>query len=513
MYNMFSVSDYLEYYYEVTRNAGPLTDNLLDGADVLILKTPTKKYPKDEVKSVVDFVRRGGGLFMIGEHSNYVGSAAYLNDVASNFAMLFRSDCVFNLVGETPYVEMWTRPELYFHPIVARIPRFRFEVSCSVTSDSPCTDPVMSPGGLYRLDADYLMENYYPYPRMQSNMCAGPFMQFAARDFGKGRVAAFTDSTTMSNFSSFYPGRAELMLAAVDWLGRRHASGAWRWAAAAAGVLLLAGAVVSLCRLGDRVGGISLLAAGLFLGCTVAFALTRAVVQHASGLPEPRTKPVHVAFLREHCDYVLPIEDFVRDAEASFDIFFQWVLRVRYFPRVRETLGDALEDDAIIIINPASEFTAEDVRLVRGYVESGRKALVMLSARSSPPAAGSLLKPFGIEVDWTAGSQRKPLLDADGRPTGVLTDGVVVRGPRTLYTMEGLPVAASAEVGRGQVIVLGFGDAFRDSGMGYSYAGLPGPQLKDRFKLEFKLLQTLVSPERLPEKVRLEVQKDTAWME
>jgi len=512
MYNMFSLADYLAYYYELERNTEPLTDERLAKVDVLILKTPTKPYPLEEIKAVVDFVRRGGGLFMIGEHTNYVGIAVYLNSIGRRLDLHLREDCVFNLAGTDPYVEVWERPKLLYHPTVAHVPRFRFEVSCSVTSDSPETDPVMLSTGLFQLYADYFMENYYPYPRRTSSMHFGPFVQFAARDFGKGRVAVFTDSTTMSNFSAFYPGRAELVLATVDWLGRSHSDGSWRWIVAGLGALLVLGAVTFLARRGDRVGALVLLAAALSFGCAAALAGERASVLRSFPLPTPRVKPVEVAFLREHCDYELPVTDFVRDAERSFDLFYQWVLRLRYFPRVRETLDNPLDEDLLVIINPVTAFSAQELQRIRAYVEKGGKVLVLLRGASDRAAAASLLDPFALRVEPGSTPPGKPLLAADGTPTGIVTDGVVVSGGQVLYRIDGLPVAAVSTLGRGKVVVAGFGDCFSNSVMGYTNATLPDASLTARFRLEFRLLQFLLPPERLPENVHREVEADTAWM-
>jgi hypothetical protein len=501
MYNMFSLSDYLDYYYELTRNAEPLTPERPSHVDVLILKTPTKPYPKEEIDAVVDFVRGGGGLYMIGEHTNYVGSAVYLNSIAGRMGLHLREDCVFNLVAKEPYDEVWERPALLYHPIVAHIPRFRFEVSCSVTSASPRTEPVILGNGLYQLYADYFMENYYPYPQRTTSMHFGPFMQFAARDFGKGRVAVFTDSTTVSNFSAFYPGRVEMTLATIDWLGRSHSGPAWRWVVGLLGGLLLLGAVAVLARARDRVAALVLLAAGLAFGCAAVLAGERASVKGNFPLPSPRTKPVHVAFLREHCDYVLPVSDFVRDVGKSYDLFYQWVLRVRYFPRVREKIADALQDDLLVVINPAKTFSADEVRRIRGYMENGGTVLVLLRGTSEAGPVKSLLDPFGLTVAWPAGP---PSWGTAANPT--------VSGGKPLPLVDGFPPAVVSQMGRGKLVVVGFGDSFCDPAMGFTNSVFPDAALLARFQLEYKLLRFLVPPERLPEKVRREVEIDGAWM-
>ena len=512
MYNMFSISDYLSCHYDLVRNETVLTGELLKPGDVLILKTPTKAYAPEEVEAVVDFVRGGGGLLMVGEHTNWVGSSVYLNVLARRFGLRLREDCLFDLAGTDPFVQVWRRPADVYHPITAHVPFLRFEVSCSVTPEVLRAEPVMLSTGLFRLTSDYFMENYYPYPRRSSRVSFGPFAQFAACDFGRGRVAVFTDSTTLSNFSAFYPGRAELVLGAVDWLGRTHSSGVWRWVTGMLGVVLLAGGTAALVWLPDRLGGMTLLAAGVVFGCAAAMAAARGSVARNFDPPLPHTPPTHVAFLREHCDYELPVEDFTRNSEKSYDLFNQWVLRLRYFPRVRETLDDALDDDLVVLINPGT-IPARDVRLLRRHVETGGKVLVLLSGMQDADALKGLLDAFGLELHPAPPLLQKPVLNADGTPTGVVTDAVVIRGGTMLYRTDGLPVASASSVGDGRFVVVGFGECFRDSEMGYTNAMLPDAQLKARFRLLFRLVQDLLPPEKhLHGKVLEEVERDTAWL-
>jgi len=544
MYNMFSLADYLEYHYDVVRWTGDekqgekktLTDAVLAEVDVLILKTPTAPYAKEEREAVVRFVARGGGLFMIGEHTNYVGSAVQLNTIGKPLGVWFREDGLFSLTGKSPYVCVWRRPELLYHPIVASIPQFRFEVACSATGVLSRTNAVMLSGGLYQREADYHMENYYPFPAKVTGMNIGAFSAFSARDFGKGRVAAFGDSTTLSNFSAFYPGRAELVLATVDWLGRSHSEGGWRCFVCVPGALLAISAVVMFLRLPDRIGSTALFATAVFAAAALALGLVRTSVRRNFELPPPKVKPVTVGFVRENCGCELPLTDFVNDRDRSYDLFTQWVLRLRYFPRVRRRLEDARDDDLIVLIDPLAPPTdgspGQRVADCRSYLDSGGTVLVILRtppawfsqnaflrllneplmlarSASSAVAAESLLSPFGIEVPEDERCLRLPLLSADGRITGVVGDSLVVKGGKTLYTMGGKPVAAMQQVGDGTLVVIGFGSVFRDQGMGVTHSTLPNAQLGARYALFYRLLQELLPPEQhLPEEVAEEVKAD-----
>jgi hypothetical protein len=527
MYNMFSLSDYLDHFFHVTRNTKPLTRDTLAGCDVLILKVPTYRYADNEIRDIVEWVRGGGGLYMIGEHSNYVGSAVALNSIARYFDIRVHEDCIFNLTDaekpekeRKPYSEVWHRPEMLYHPVVANNPWLRFEVSCSVSSDSPGTAAAMLKGGLYRLYADYYIQNYYPFPKVKSSMQFGPFMQMAARDFGRGRVVVFTDSTTISNFAAFYPGFAERDLSVINWLNRTHAAWPWRPLCAVLGLLLLIGSIVALYRGADRTGGMALAISGAVAAGVLTLLATRAMMQRDFALPKPHTRPVHVGFVQQNCSYELPTRDFVAQPERSYDIFYEWVLRVRDFPRVREKLADAMNDDLIVLIDPCFIFRTEDIALLRKYLEGGGRILVLLRTKPAPAVAGnpidqlagqvasfrrqldiaaakSLLNPFGL--DFAPGPDFKwgPLSDAEGKAAGFVTDAVAVTGGKPLYRIGDGVVASSVDVGKGKLVVAGFGDCFSDVRMGVTYATVPDNDVRARFELEYALLRML-APSRTP---------------
>lgn len=62
--------------------------------DVLVFKTPTEPFTDEEVSTIERFVDQGGGLFLIGDHTNLFGMSTYLNKVAAPFRLAFRSDDV-----------------------------------------------------------------------------------------------------------------------------------------------------------------------------------------------------------------------------------------------------------------------------------------------------------------------------------------------------------------------------------------------------------------------------------
>ena len=77
--------------------------------DVLVIKIPTTRYTKDEAEAVVRFVQQGGGLLLIGDHTNYEGSATTMNDITRPMGFIFRDDLLFGF-SDRPTTSTTRRP-------------------------------------------------------------------------------------------------------------------------------------------------------------------------------------------------------------------------------------------------------------------------------------------------------------------------------------------------------------------------------------------------------------------
>ena len=129
-YNYYSIYDYLSRHYQTGRLEGPITTTTLRNCDVLIVKIPTQRFDETETRTIAQFVRDGGGLFLIGEHTNVFGSGVFINSLARMFGFEFRFDCLFDTARK---FEQVYRPSRFLpHPIVQSVPLFFFQVSCSI---------------------------------------------------------------------------------------------------------------------------------------------------------------------------------------------------------------------------------------------------------------------------------------------------------------------------------------------------------------------------------------------
>lgn len=488
-YNYYCIWDYAGRYYDVSKLTKAMDAEVLDNCDVLVAKVPTSPYTAEEVEAIRRFVERGGGLLMIGEHTNVFKTGTYLNQVAHDFGFEYRYDCLF---GIDSVFEQHYRPPMVPHPALEHMPPLDFAISCSI-------DPGMSRGhtvilgtGLKSLGADYHASNFYPQAEDRPQMRYGAFVQLWSTRHGAGRVLAFTDSTQFSNFSTFEPGKAELMLGMLEWLNHRNVNVEARPWLALAGLAALGGALF-LGR--GRTGWWVVMVAAGMLGWTVAVWGVQAAHMAQMPLPKPVRPMVRVMIDRTVCNSPLSKSGFIAGVADGFGVFERWILRLGYFTS-RQSGKEALQGDLVVFLHPNQTVSSEFRTRLTRYVAEGGKVLIIDSPGNTTSTANSLLWPFELVVNRSS-NLSGPLHTPEGWPTTPVTSACEVTGGQPLVTVNGKPVAASVRYGKGTVTVVGFGSRFVDTSMGATGDVVPDALLQKVYDLEFCLVRAIVE-DKLP---------------
>lgn len=430
-YNYYCFREYLNHFYEVTTiNAdlsqppcaipGPtpgsapglapestlesVLDSVLSAADVLVIKTPTRPYTDREVDVIVSFVERGGGLLLVGDHTNLFGMSTYLNSIASRFGMRFRFDDTFDL--ETTAFSTFRRSRVWFHPALRRVPAFEFLTSCSIEG-GPGTEAVMVGCGLGSEEVDYGHLNFFGNIAFDLSDRFGLFLQAAAKRFGKGRVLLFTDSTCFSNFCMFSPGKPEAASGFIDYLNRCGK----RYPHLRLGGLLLSCAVIGLsvatgrrCRMG-RGAGARRQVAGIMLAVGSTFILGVAATSRVNawqyGPTETTTPLATILFETGHCD--ASFFDYMGisalGGRQRFEELYMSAQRLGLHPRAG-SVGDLAELSplSVVVVNPVHEFSSDEIAGIERFVSADGALIVMDEGGAGRSTTNQVLRPFGLEV-------------------------------------------------------------------------------------------------------------------
>lgn len=220
-YNYYCFRTWLNHYYHLSANTDKeLTREFLAQYSMLIIKTPTSAFSEMEVAAIQQFVWDGGGLFLIGDHTNLYGMTTYINPVSERFGIAFMPDDTFEL--STGGVTSFQPPQLFAHPTVHHVENFEFMTSCTLSAPVLLSRTIIRGVRLGRENADYSHVNFFGNIKADINDEYGLFIQATARKYGKGRVVAFSDSTVFSNFSMFLEGKPELAIGIMEFLNRTN---------------------------------------------------------------------------------------------------------------------------------------------------------------------------------------------------------------------------------------------------------------------------------------------------
>lgn len=372
-YNLSSFAEYLSYEHRVTIQVdGQLDAECLAKYDTLILKTPVLPYTPAEVDAVLGFVERGGGLFLVGDHTDLLGTSSHLNQIGARVGLQFRSDYTRDGAGgfsvvDTPWHEIV--------PLARDVGRFEFMTGCSLLC-GPSATPLMVGRKQEVVNHDYSDNNQFGSLHSDPSQPHGDVVLAAAVQHGAGRVVAFTDSTVMSGFAICRDERMEFFAACVRWLRGRSLP---RWPAVAVAVALAMLCVrrAWLRRAGRPVPWTGSVVFGFGLGHLVVVALAAASSWRLPSTGGPCDRPT-LAVVQSGCRaWYPPVLGFGGDYEKwEYDTLFAAWLRGGVFPKQSPDFEDALQHRAMLVLNPMEVLTSEQRRRLAQWVSNGGRLVV-----------------------------------------------------------------------------------------------------------------------------------------
>ena len=492
-YNYYCLFEYIKCFFEADRGHQPFTPEYLARYDVVIIKTPTQPFTNEEIDIIEDYVRGGGGLFLIGDHTNVFGTSTNLNPLASRFGLRFNYDSTYQL--STMALSFYVPPPLVTHPAVLNMPEFFFATSCSM--DSPIFGENVIVGYALRgVMLDYSRRSYFP-SKDEKEYEFGFLMQMAGVKAGKGRVLGHTDSTVFSNFFMFVPGKPECFLGALDWLNRTN-----RWNRLNI-VFFVLGLIVSilagkLLRRPGRLqaGGIVLF--GVVLGVVLSVHFFNALKKSSYQSPGPVKEMKTIAFDRDPSSNEMPLTSLVRDRGASLHTFYVWTQRLGLVPSLHPTLQDALESSpVVVVVDPDRSLSIDEIDDVVDFCRKGGNLLLIVDPRNRRSGAKDFLGIFRMNVE-TAVADTTEIINSKGERICDAINAGTLRGGIPLLTLPGGRVVFAYEkLDKGRFFAFADFHIFSQAFMGPTSV-TPVLAQREVYELEFQILEVLMG-EREPE--------------
>jgi hypothetical protein len=507
-YNYYSWGQWLQHHYPVETNSNSLlTTDLLSRYDILILKCPTESYSAAEIQSIKDFVEKGGGLYLIGDHTNVFGMNTFLNQVSEEFGIRYKTDATYEL--GTGALSVYEPDRFFSHPVMRQARQFDFMTSCTLEptslSASVRLENIIIGNRLISEPGTYSTENFFRESIASPDSEFGYLLQAAAIKYGAGRVVAFTDSTVFSSFCLFTDGYPSFTLGVMEYLNRTNFFPSLNLILFIFSIILL----VSLILLLRNVQKITIVWMVLFAGL-LAFSMAAPLCSHLANvsypLPIPQTDYTQVCFEQQHSSLNISLKptSSLATNTNNYGTFFVWTQRLGCIPSLGPTLVDATGNaDVIVIVNPIQPFTETDIQLLTIFFEKGGRLLLMDSIRNSQSTANELLGSFGIWITTTTTDQVLSYNESENSsqiPIGNITSPyLTITGGNQLLTnnknevyatMTEFANTATGDVGRLLVVVDSY--TFSDAVMGGTFTE-PTERQRRIYDTEFFLFNEILT--------------------
>jgi len=494
VYNYYCFADYLSHFYSVGTLKKVVTDELLAQYDVFIVKTPTTFFSDSEIESIVTFVRKGGGLFLIGDHTNVFGTTININPLAERFGIKFNYDAIYDL--RTSDLHFYTHNTPFRHPVVQEMPYFLFATSCSLSAPLSAED-VITASNLKAIYLDYSRGGFFPDKAKEKDYAFGLFLQSVGIKHGKGRVLAFSDSTCFSNFYMYIPGKPEYALGSINWLNRMNC---YDRPVKLFCIFIMIISLGFLCHMIFRAEtdgkvnsssfGVAVLCGGIF-GLSAGSLFLTSLTQITYTLPRGHPQMKRVGFENNYCNFQVPAKRFLHNPSTDFHTFYVWTQRLGYVPTLF-SLEDSLDRfDIAVFINPEGVFSETNIKKIEDYVTKGGGPLVIDSPRRKGSTASQLLERFGIKVLHDQYQQEAEIYD-DSQSIGVIKSFAPIEGGEPLlFSKDRKSLLSLVKRGKGMLAVMACSPTFTNEEMGKTES-VPDEHQRFIYKLEFWVLTGLM---------------------
>jgi hypothetical protein len=537
-YSATSFTEYISHFYKIDVNNDQALDKIpLDHYGVLILKTPSKNFSKAEIDAVRTFVRNGGGLFLLGDHTNLFGISTHLNELIDDSGISFNLDDQATYNGQPSF---FSRPcKLTCHPTIKEVPYFQFLTSCTLKPRTILIEPVIVSPRIISEDLRFGRPGFFGTMSYEPGDRSGAFLQAAVVPYGRGRIALFSDSTVMSNFSIFQGYYLEYFLDTIEYLF--HFSTNKRQIILYASLICTLVSIIMLLFSIKKNNKIIYKSLDLFVVIIIGFVIGDIVflvfLNQTVHYPEPQKPLHHIAIILGDASITNALSGTIHNNEEltkDFSGFLMAWQRAGYHPKVYDSIQKVPAIvDSIIYINPSKMLKyAEITDIKRRVAEHGTRLIVLTSPRQNIDVGNNILAPFSMFFAWQMNSEHShpslsipniqnntnsvtiPTIAAidylvrggnvpitSSKPIISTTLRFTINGGQTLILdKNAIPSLAFSQYGKGTVWACTNSTAYAGVDIGYSSITVPlTPEQKNNLQQRHSIIKTIMSTKPIQE--------------
>jgi len=392
----------------------------LDKYNVLFVGEQTyhaRFMTEEEQKDLLEWVKQGGGLFAIAEHTNAHYMAEVLNKLFKDLPVKVRLDSICDTNQPGLVSPSWVDiPITKKHPTTEGVSEYRFFNGASLETPHGVLFSSESSWSDKYNEKDNPIHN--GNKKRDEGELSGPLAAAAAFEYGKGRVVVLGDHNAMSNPTMYWGDHYRFVMNSMRWLaGTRFNTDIIFLVVGAVGVVCLF-ALRVLCRFDKD----TTKATGLI---TIVLLVTSVIVRQQS-------RPEYCDFL-VHTGNESDMKYMTKQSGGFFSLYGQWTKEPQLRPWASKDLKDGY--DALFLSAPTAMYTDLELGTIDRYLAAGKTVVYIATAASLESDAGKQLQE---KFDFKVGLDRNYKQKLYRQPTNVQGPRYWTEGVFRCYTYRGI---------------------------------------------------------------------------
>jgi len=360
-----------------------MTADILKDFDVLVVINLNKTFSEGEKKSIWNFVKNGGSLLVLGDHTNVGNIMSPLNDLLQDMGITFRFDSALPL----DYTGKWlTCCKKMINPLTFGIREDEIQISVGASlSVSPPAFPILvgdfafsDYGNIENIENAFL--GNYKYDRGE---ILGNVVLAAGCYYGRGKVLVFGDTSSFQNSALPYSHR--FISRVFSWLVYDGETGLNIAKQLVATVLILLGLILAF-----RNSDIRIIPLALLLGILFASFLNSSLISDAN----PEGPLVYIDITHAEKFSIDPFNDnSVTGTMVNFarNGYLPIILKDFDYEKIRR-------GNIMLIIAPNQVLGKDDVEKLMKFIKEGG-LLILSSGYQCRDCVKPLLDKFNLDID------------------------------------------------------------------------------------------------------------------